>query len=331
MKLSCPVCDNSNELELIKGTKEVLIRNKPITIDMEYYKCSACGEEFIVPDSENDPLENAYRLYRAEHDMLQPEEIRSFRFKYGLTQGELAKLLGLGVASISRYETGKLQDEAHDKLIRLAMDPVKLRELINNSVDVFSEDKKRKVLDVIKEKEEPLVTSLERFITLNFQNYYPDEYSGFKKFDIDRFLNAVLYFCRSGVPKTKLNKLLFYADFKHFKEYTVSISGARYAHVPFGPAPSDYDFYYPILIRQNAIEVEEIIYPKYTGENFMAKQEPNLNVFLDTELHILSLVKEFFKEFTATKMSKYSHEEKGYKDTETGELISYAYAESLKL
>jgi putative zinc finger/helix-turn-helix YgiT family protein len=331
MKLSCPVCDNSDKLELIKGNKEMLIRNKPITIDMEYYKCPVCGDEFIVPDSKNDPLENAYRLYRAEHGLLLPEEIRSFRFRYGLTQGELAKLLGLGVASISRYETGKLQDEAHDKLIRLAMDPMKLRQLINNSVGIFSEDKKRKVLDAIAEQEEPIVTSLERFITLNLENYDPDEYSGFKKFNIDKFLNAVLYFCRIGVPKTKLNKLLFYADFKHFKEYTVSISGARYAHVPFGPAPSDYDFYYPILIRQNAVQVEEVIYPQYRGENFVAKQEPNLNVFSDTELHILSLVKEFFKEFTATGMSKYSHEEKGYKDTETGELISYAYAESLKL
>jgi putative zinc finger/helix-turn-helix YgiT family protein len=331
MKLSCPVCDNSDELELIKGEKEFLIRNKPITVDMEYYKCSACGDEFIVPDSENDPLENAYRLYRAEHGLLLPEEIRGFRLKYGLTQGELAKLLGLGVASISRYEKGKIQDESHDKLIRLATDPMKLRELINNSVDVFSEDKKRKVLDAVKRAEEPIVTSLERFITLNLENYDPDEYSGFKKFDIDKFLNAVLYFCRIGVPKTKLNKLLFYADFKHFKEYTVSISGARYAHVPFGPAPSDYDFYYPILIRQNAVEVEERIYSNYTGENFVAKQETNLNIFSDTELNILSLVKEFFKDFTATKISNYSHEEKGYEDTKTGDLISYAYAESLKL
>lgn len=331
MKLSCPVCDNSSELELIKGTKDVLVRGEPINIEMEYHKCSDCGEEFIVPNPKKDPLESAYRLYRAEHDMLQPEEIRGFRFKYKLTQGELAKLLGLGVASISRYETGKLQDEAHDKLIRLAMDPATLQELINNSVDVFSEEKRQRVLEAIKEQEEPIVTSLERFITLNFQNYNPDEYSGFKKFDIDRFLNAVLYFCKGGVTKTMLNKLLFYADFKHYKDFTVSISGARYAHVPFGPAPSDYDFYYPILIRQNAVEVEEIIYPKYTGEKLVAKQEPNLNVFLDTELHILSLVKEFFKDFNATKMSKYSHEEKGYEDTKTGDLISYAYAEYLKL
>lgn len=331
MKLSCPVCENSSKLELVKGIKDVLIRNEPITIEVAHYKCSECGEEFIVPDSKNDPLEDAYRLYRAKHNMLQPEEIRSYRFKYRLTQGELAKLLGLGGASISRYETGKLQDEAHDTLLRLAMDPVKLRELIDSSVDVFSEEKKRRVLNVIKEKEEPIVTSLERFITLNFKNYNPDEHSGFKKFDIDRFLNAVLYFCKGGVTKTKLNKLLFYADFKHYKEYTVSISGAQYAHVPFGPAPRDYDFYYPILVRQNSLEIEEIIYPNFTGENFVTKQEPNLNVFSDTELHILSLVKEFFKDFNATEMSNYSHEEKGYKDTKTNELISYVYGEYLKL
>lgn len=331
MKLSCPVCNNSSKLELIKEERELSIRNEPIIIDMEYYKCSECGEEFVVPDLENDPFETAYRLYRTKHNMLQPEEIRDFRHKYHLTQNELANLLGLGGATISRYETGKLQDETHDTLLRLVMEPETLRGLVSNSMGIFTEDKKNRVLSAIKESEEPKINSLERFITLNFQDHHPDEYSGFKKFDIDKFLNAALYFCKGGVTKTKLNKLLFYTDFKHYKEYTVSITGARYAHVPFGPAPNEYDLYYPILLRQGAIGIEEIEYPHFTGEKYLAKQEPNLNIFSDSELRILALVKEYFKDYNASDISSYSHQERGYQDTKTGEPISYVHALSLNL
>lgn len=330
MELSCPIC-NSDKLELVKRKQQLSVRNEPIIVDMEYYKCLECGEEFLVPDLENDPLEMAYSLYRTKHGMLQPEEIRDFRHKYRLTQSELANLLGLGGATISRYETGRLQDETHDTLLCLVMDPAKLKQLVANSVGVFSEEKKNKVLSAIAESAESKVSSLERFITLNFHGYDPDEYSGFKKFDIDRFLNAMLYFCKGGVVKTKLNKLLFYADFKHFKEYTVSITGARYAHIPFGPAPEDYDLYYPILVRQNALKIEELVFPDFTGENLVAIQEPNLNKFSESELRILASVKEYFATYNATDTSNYSHQEKGYQDTETGEPISYSYAQYLRL
>jgi uncharacterized Zn finger protein len=77
VKLRCPVCNNSDKLELVRGRQELSIRNEPTTIDMEYYKCSECGGQFVVPNLENDPFERAYRQYRTKHNMLQPEEIRN--------------------------------------------------------------------------------------------------------------------------------------------------------------------------------------------------------------------------------------------------------------
>ncbi|GAG12253.1 unnamed protein product, partial [marine sediment metagenome] len=149
--------------------------------------------------------------------------------------------------------------------------------------------------------------------------------------DLNKFYNAVLYLCKGGVLKTKLNKLLFYTDFKHFKEYTVSITGARYAHIPFGPAPDNYDLYYPVLVRREAIKLEEKDYPGYTGENMITVQEPDLNLFSESELRILTTVKEHFKNDNATEISSFSHGEKGYQDTPQGKIISYKYASQLKL
>jgi len=148
---------------------------------------------------------------------------------------------------------------------------------------------------------------------------------------MDKFLNTILYLCQGGEIKTKLNKLLFYADFLHFKDYTVSITGAQYACIPFGPAPNNYDLYFPILVRQGAVDIEEIEYPEYSGDKYIAVKEPDLSIFSEGELRILATVKERFKDLSASKISAYSHREKGYKDTKTGKLISYFYAQYMKL
>ncbi|MCX5993872.1 MAG: DUF4065 domain-containing protein [Chloroflexi bacterium] len=339
MKISCPTCDETKMLKMIKSTKEISVRNDKITVEVEYYQCIACGEEFLVPQPENDPFVKAYRKYRQKHMLLQPEEIKAFRRKYKLTQGELADLLGLGGATLSRYETGKIQDESHDTLLRLVLNPENLQGLITASPGILSEEKKLKILNVMKESEEPRIDMLERFVIRNFSDYPADELSGFKRFDRDKFLNAILYFCSGdGESKTKLNKLLFYADFQHFKEYTNSITGAQYARVPFGPAPNGYDLYYSILVQRGSIRAEEVEYPGFashktgfTGEKYVAREVPDLNIFSPGELRILATVKERFKGFSAKEISGCSHLEKGYTETSTGKIISYAYAKYLKL
>lgn len=331
MKISCPVCESTSGLELTSENKEITIRNEPVCFKMDFRKCHKCGEEFVISGVDKDPLEEAYRRYRERHKMLQPEDIRSFRIKYHLTQGELANLLGLGGATISRYEHGKLQDETHDKLLKLAMDCENLRKLVINSKDVFSERKKNIVLKAIDESTGQMVDCLQQFITLNLEENEPDEYRGFKRFDIGKLFNAVLYFSKDGVIKTKLNKLLFYADFMYFKDYTVSITGAQYARVPFGPAPNNYDLYYPVLVRQGAINIEEVEYPEYSGEKYIAIKEPDISVFSEGELRVLATVKERFKDCTASEVSMYSHQEKGYEETQTGKLISYSYAQDMEL
>jgi putative zinc finger/helix-turn-helix YgiT family protein len=338
-QLSCPVCDGTDKLKKIKGIQKIPVRGDIISVEAEYYKCAGCGEKFLVPALQNDPFEKAYRLYRQKNRMLQPEEIRDFRRRYNITQGELANLLGLGGATISRYETGKIQDESHDTLLRLALDPENLYKLVSGSSGIFTDEKKRKILAAIRESAEQGNNMLEQFVIMNFQDYAADEYSGFKKFDRDKFRNAFLYFCAgAGEFKTKLNKLLFYSDFQHFKEYTNSITGAQYAHIPFGPAPNNFDLYYSVLIHRGVIGVEEVEYRNsksakygFTGERYMAKERPDLNVFSASELRVLALIKENFKDFSASEISDLSHKERAYLDTIDGKVISYTYARYLKL
>lgn len=64
--------------------------------------------------------------------LLQPEEIRSIRSMYGMSQETFARVLGMGTKTIARYENGSLQDEAQNNLIFLMRNKknmVKLLEL----------------------------------------------------------------------------------------------------------------------------------------------------------------------------------------------------------
>jgi len=331
MRGICPSCEKETELELIHHVEDIKVRGETIKVEVRYFKCKSCGEEFEDPHSDEDPLDEAYREYRRLHGMMQPEEIRDFRKKFALTQNEMNRLLGWGGATLSRYENGALQDETHEKTLRLAMDPRNLLKLIEATSDVLPEEKRDRLIKELRAAEEE-TCSLERVYEERFGNYEASDLSGYRRFDLAKLFNAILYFCKGGVFKTKLNKLLFYADFKHFKDYAVSITGARYAHIPFGPAPEKYSLYLATLLENGTIELEEHIFSDdVIGEEFISSKNPDLLLFSDSELKILATVKEYFKDFNVKRITDFSHDEKGYKETAPGDKISYEYANELKL
>jgi putative zinc finger/helix-turn-helix YgiT family protein len=333
MKGFCPNCEIVNELEFVELKEEIKIRGETINVQSKKLKCLECENTFDDPKAGEDSLDKAYREYRLRQGMLQPEEIREFRRKYGLTQLELSKLLGWGIVTLSRYENGALQDEAHERSLRLIMEPSNLLHLLGtaSNLGIWEDKKKRLIAELEAFLEES--HSFERICEERFSKYELDELSGFQKFNISKLFNSILFFCRDGLTKTKLNKLLFYSDFKHFKEYTLSITGVRYARLPFGPVPDNYDYYFATLIHEEkAIRVDEVIYSENaSGEVFYSERMPDLSIFSDSELKILASIKEHFKDFSAKMISDFSHQERGYKETPTGRLISYDYAQYLQV
>jgi len=332
MSSICPSCEIESELELKYVKESIKVRGEPIEVEMKYYKCLSCGEEFEDPRSDYDPLDKAYREYRHRHRLTRPEEIRSFRKRYGFTQYEMSRLLGWGLATLNRYENGALQSEANENTLKLVMDPHNLLRLIEETPNVLDKEKKDCLIKELTAEEEESY-SFKRIYEERFGRYEADELSGYKKLNIAKLFNAILFFCKGGgIYRTKLNKLLFYGDFKHFKDYAVSITGARYAHIPFGPAPDKYEYYFATLIENNVIEAKEVDLPlEAMGEQLVSVKEPDFSLFSDSELKVLLTVKEHFKDFTAKKITEFSHDEKGYRETLTGKLISYKYADKLKL
>ncbi len=207
MKTICPCCEAQREVEVVKKTEKMDIRGELIEVSASHYKCKTCEGEFEDPKEGFDFVEKAYEEYRRRHGMMQPSEIKAFRKKYGLTQAELSKLLGWGSVTLSRYENGALQDDVHDKMMRLAMSPENLIQLIEASPEALPDDKAKNFINqLLMERERSL--NFERSYEERFQRYEPDEYSGYKRFDLTKLFNMILYFCREGDFKTKINKLL---------------------------------------------------------------------------------------------------------------------------
>jgi putative zinc finger/helix-turn-helix YgiT family protein len=81
-------------------------------------QCGNC--KAISIDDEADQQISA--AFRREARLLTPEEIREGREKLGLTQKQFANLLGVGEATVSRWETGaQIQQRALDRFLRVCL------------------------------------------------------------------------------------------------------------------------------------------------------------------------------------------------------------------
>lgn len=126
-------------------------------------------------------------------------------------------------------------------------------------------------------------------------------------------------------------KLLFYADFLHYKKNVLSISGVPYVRFQYGPVPKDYEFLLASFEKCGIIERDYNIMNDYTIINTKAKQKFDDSLFTDDEIKTMEYVENYFKHYGSKKISEFSHEEDAWKNTEPGEIISYDYADTLHL
>jgi putative zinc finger/helix-turn-helix YgiT family protein len=330
MKALCPNCEIVTEQVRHNKEEFLPVRGEEIPVELVYNECLACGMEFGIPQTDNDPLEAAYRIYRERKNMLQPEEIRTFRREMGLTQQEWSTVLGIGIATLNRYENGALQSESHDQMLQLMMRPGNLARTLKEKPELLVEKKRMQVLENLAQRKP--AGSLLAEAEEKYASYEPDERSGYIRFNLEKFLQAAQFLChQSKVVKTKLMKLLFYADFLHFREYGVSITGARYAHADYGPVPDKFETWLAAMTEwDDRLERKEILFYEYVGTVYTSRSV-DIGVFSASELKTLAAVKAHFEDFTATDIRNFSHQEAGYLATSNGELISYAYAEKLQL
>jgi putative zinc finger/helix-turn-helix YgiT family protein len=81
-------------------------------------QCDNC-HSISIDDAADQQISSAFRRVAG---LLAPEEIRQGREKMGLTQKQFANLLGVGEATVSRWETGaQIQQRALDRFLRVCL------------------------------------------------------------------------------------------------------------------------------------------------------------------------------------------------------------------
>jgi hypothetical protein len=159
-----------------------------------------------------------------------------------------------------------------------------------------------------------------------------NDLTGNRSFNPDAVMEMMVYLSsqNGGVLKTKLNKEMFYADFTHFRDNSVSISGATYVHWPFGPVVDQYELYLLQLASEESIRIEEYDYGNgYIGENIIACRPPEMAILPKSAVVFLDAVVKAFARFGSKEISEVSHREKAYIETEKFKPIPYTFAKEL--
>jgi hypothetical protein len=125
---------------------------------------------------------------------------------------------------------------------------------------------------------------------------------------------------------TKLNKILFYADFLSYQERGKAITGAEYQKLPHGPAPVRLKPVEEALISSMAVVKQETSLfagSKYIEKRLIALRQPNLSMFDGEEIALVDSVIDQMKDLTGKDVSDISHGFLGWQLARPNERIPY--------
>ena len=335
--MSCPLCDKTHEIEERKRTTTIIIKGEKVTYEERFYFCANSDEdenEFETGAMTNENLLNARNAYRVKMGLLTSDEIVAIRESYGLSQVDLAKLLGWGEATISRYESKAIQDEAYDTMLRLIKDnPLQALEFLKKNSEKFSMVKRLEIRAKIVEK---LDSYGKEFLTRQtFEGEYanfeePSDSNGFTMLDIDKIEAMISYIAESvnNLFKVKLMKMLWYSDVISFGNNGHSMTGMVYRHEGMGALPVGH---YSLMNLENLNVKEEMSCNYDTMLHVYPTPNMDYSVLTDGEKAILDKVIIKFKDYKAKDIVDYMHDERAYRETKTGDIIPFSLAKEIRV
>lgn len=334
--MSCPLCDKTHEIEERKRTTTIIIKGEEVTYEERFYFCANSDEdenEFETGAMTNENLLNARNAYRVKMGLLTSDEIVAIREGYGLSQVDLAKLLGWGEATISRYESKAIQDEAYDTMLRLIKDnPLQALEFLKKNSEKFSMVKRLEIRAKIVEK---LDSYGKEFLTRQtFEGEYanfeePSDSNGFTMLDIDKIEAMISYIAENvnNLFKVKLMKMLWYSDVISFGNNGHSMTGMVYRHEAMGALPVGH---YSLMNLENLNVKEEMSCNYDTMLHVYPTPNMDYSVLTDGEKAILDKVIIKFKDYKAKDIVDYMHDERAYKETKNGDIIPFSMAKEIR-
>jgi len=320
------------KMKLTYERRIVPFRKEQFEIPYQFYLCEDTGERFTTTERDEWSMQVLHNQFRAKHHIPQPDEMIAIRQKYDLSASRMGEILGFGPNTYGHYEKGEVPSLPNANLVKMARDPEKFYDLAKDW-DSGAEKAKTELLKrvdrLIQQKQQTFFDVKEYLMG----DPYADQFTGYRQPDYEKLVEMIVYFAKeTPCYKTKMNKLLFYADFGMFREQGCSISGTRYRAIARGPVPLKYQSLFDSIGDVIDMELEEM--PDGGEKQFLKgrKDHPfNPALFSQAELRVLEQVKDRFKDKTPTDIVNISHKENGWiANKDAHSLISYHYALELK-
>ena len=160
-------------------------------------------------------------------------------------------------------------------------------------------------------------------------NYYgvPIEEFYYGIENIEKFKQMYMYilskFKNKGVPKTKLAKLLYLADFRHFYENLESMSGMLYRCETYGPLANNFSDLTDELHSNGEIRIELLS----GGANMVSIKSVaynnNYDLLSNQEKKELDEICELWKDIRTEEIVNYTHSQKPWMACRKNEIIPY--------
>jgi len=312
---------------LKKEQKSRSFRKEDYMVLEHFYECQDTKKQFTTEEIDEMNINQVYNAYRSNHGILFPEQIKSLREKYNLNHTELSKILGLGVNMIRNYENGEMPSVSNATLLKLILNPETFRDLFFQKKELLG-FKQTKVQAIIDKVDQILFQEKKHQNNCIPTVYFPDEYTGYILPNFEKMAHMTIFFLEKldFLFKVKLNKLLFYSDFYHFKTNGKSISGNKYYAIPFGPVPDRYNHLYAMMADESFIEFQHSL---LTNEEILEKMVPTTpfkkEIFNSAECATLEFVFDQLGYKKTAEIVEISHLENCWKEqNEIKGVISYA-------
>lgn len=314
------------EMSVCREMRNMTYRKESFPVVFHYYQCLDTSEQFEDEHYSELNFNQVVSQYRVRHHIPFPEQIIEIRQKYKLSALRISEILGMGANSWRNYEAGEVPSKTNANLIQMISKPEAFEEYIQKYSELDNIERAKVLwhVQVLKTDTCFCFDQLSRF------QCQPDIDTGFKAFDREKTKHLILYFAECLAPyKTKLNKLLFYSDFDHFRGFAQSITGLKYVAIPHGPVPNHYEYLFEALVEEGIIRKEYSVTGYGEVEQILSsgKLKFDESLFSASELNSLRYIAEKFNELSATDIAEISHQEPAWKDNIDGKkIIPFHYA-----
>lgn len=125
------------------------------------------------------------------------------------------------------------------------------------------------------------------------------------------------------IPKTKLAKLLYLADFAWFYEHLSSMSGMQYRRIQYGPVPDSYFRALDELEEEGKIDIDRSKDGIILISENRASKKGTLSTIKKDESDLIESISKNWKNKSTKEIVNFTHEQLPYKLCNPDEIIPY--------